>query len=391
MSQQRTIRVCHVMSADLWAGAEVQVATLASFLDQHAGVQLTAVLFNDGQLADELRRVGVPVAVIDERRHNPLQILMALVHFLRRHPQDVVHTHRNKDNFLGAIAAKLAGVPCVIRTVHGRAEPMRGWDRTKYRAYEALDGMALRWVADRIIAVSGSVAGSLKSAGCAHPSVVQIPNGVDLRKLRRIRASERVRQELGVSQDVPLIGTVGRLSPVKGQVHFLRAAKLILIHEPGARFLVVGDGPLRSQLVAEAQRLGIDGACVFTGSRTDVHDLLGALDLFVLPSLDEGIPMALLEAMAFGKPAVASAVGGVPEILTDRVTGLLVAPKNERALADACLELLRDASLAQGVGARARSLVEAAFSHERNGQAVIDLYRAVTAEKVLATPAVARA
>lgn len=380
------------MSADLWAGAEVQVATLASYLDQHADVQLSAVLFNDGPLAGELRRVGVPVAVIDERRHNSLQILMALVRFLRLHPQDVVHTHRNKDNVIGALAARLAGVPCVIRTVHGRAEPMSGWARTKYRAYEALDGIALRHVANRIIAVSRSVAESLESAGCAGTPVIQIPNGIDLGKLRRVRVREQVRQELGVGAGVPLIGTVGRLSPVKGHVHFLRAAALILEREAGARFLIVGDGPLRSQLVAEAERLGVDGACVFTGCRADVPDLVGALDIFVLPSLDEGIPMALLEAMALGKPAVATAVGGIPEILTDRVTGLLVIPENARALADACLDLVRDPALAHAIGTRAMSLVERTFSHERNGQAVVELYRAVTAERMpLATQAVARA
>ena len=390
--KQRTIRVCHVMSADLWAGAEVQVATAASYLVQQADVTLTAVLFNDGPLADELKRLGVPVLVIDERRHNPLQILLALIRFLRVHPQDVVHTHRNKDNVLGAVAAKLVGVPCVIRTVHGRAEPMRGWQRAKYRAYEVLDGIVLRRVADRIIAVSRSVAETLEGAGCARPSIVQIANGIQVGRLRRGRAPELVRQELGISPGVPVIGTVGRLSPVKGHIHFLRAARLVLEREPAARFVVVGDGPLRGQLVAEAERLRIERACVFTGSRTDVQDLLGALDIFVLPSLDEGIPMALLEAMALGKPAVASAVGGVPEILTDRATGLLVAPGNEGVLAEACLVLLRDAALAHTVRTRAMSLVEQRFSHERNGRAIAGVYREVTAQRVpVVTDAIAGA
>jgi glycosyltransferase involved in cell wall biosynthesis len=387
----RTIRVCHVMSADLWAGAEVQVATVASYLVHQPDVTLTAVLFNDGPLADELKRLGVPVLVIDERRHNPLQILLALIRFLRAHPQDVVHTHRNKDNVVGALAAKLAGVPCVIRTVHGRAEPMSGWQRTKYRAYEALDGIALRRAADRVIAVSRSVAETLESAGCASASIVQIANGIDVEKLRRGRAPELVRQELGVNPGAPFIGTVGRLSPVKGHIHFLRAARLVLDREPAARFLIVGDGPLRSELAAEAARLGIDRACVFTGSRTDVRDLIGALDIFVLPSLDEGIPMALLEAMALGKPAVATAVGGVPEILTDRVTGMLVAPGDERALADACLELLRDATLTREVRTRATSLVEQRFSHERNGRAIADLYRDVVAQRMAVATRVAGA
>ena len=127
----RPLRICYIMSADLWAGAEAQVATAASYLAGQPAVTLTAVLFNDGWLACELRRLGIEVMVVDEARHRPLTMVPAIARFLRAHGVDVVHTHRPKDNVIGTIAAKLAGVPHVIRTVHGLAEPMRGWSRAR--------------------------------------------------------------------------------------------------------------------------------------------------------------------------------------------------------------------------------------------------------------------
>jgi glycosyltransferase involved in cell wall biosynthesis len=367
------------MAADLWAGAEVQLATLASYLRRRPDVELLAVLFNEGALACELRALGVSVTVLDEQRNGSIQLLAALTGFLRDHPVDVVHTHKPKDNVLGAAAARLANVPCLVRTVHGRSEPMRGWARARYRLYDALDTSVLRWSADRIIAVSGCVSATLERRGCRRPSIVHLPNGIDLTKVRPARGRDEMRRELGIGPEAPVVGTVGRLSPVKGHIHLLKAARRILDTNRAARFVIVGDGPLRRELTAAAAQLGIDHACAFVGARTDVYDLMAAMDVFVLPSLDEGIPMALLEAMALGRPVVATAVGGVPEVLRHRLTGLLVESADERAMAQACLELVCDAAGAAMLGARARDLVERRFSHETNGQALIDVYRSVVA------------
>jgi L-malate glycosyltransferase len=372
------VRVCQIASGDLWAGAEVQLAASASYLVERADVDLTAILMNEGPLARELRRLGVPVTVIDERRTSALRILIALTRRLRHHPVDVVHTHRYKETVLGAIAARLAGVPCLVRTVHGQSEALRGWDRGKLRMYEALDGIALRCFADRIIAVSRRLAASLEESGYEMGTVIPIHNGVDLRRVRPTRGRRAVRQDLGIGPDRPIIGTVGRLSPVKGHADLLRAARLILQAEPAVRFLIVGDGPLRGELAGLARQLQIDHACTFVGARSDVYDLVGAMDVFVLPSLDEGIPMALLEAMALGKPVVATAVGGVPEVVADHTTGVLVPPRDAQALSEACLELVREPRWAETIGARARHLVEEAFSHEQSSRELVEVYRALT-------------
>ena len=373
------MRVCHVMSADLWAGAEVQVATTAAFLVTQPDVALTAVLFNDGWLAGQLRSLGVETAIVDERRHNGLQIAAFVRRFLIEHQVDIVHTHRCKDTVLGTLAATLAGVPHVVRTVHGLSEALRGWKRAKLAAYEALDKATLWYFVDRVVAVSNQIAATLRRSRLRPRAVSCIHNGINLEELRVTRSSEDVRRALGIRADAVVIGSAGRLAPVKGHEYLVRAAPHVLAAEPGARFLFVGSGPLKDDLTTLAATLGVDQACVFhdpnLDDRAGVYDLIAAMDVFALPSLSEGVPLALLEAMALGRPSVATAVGGVPEVITDRATGLLVTPQDPRALADACLELAHNRSWADTLGRRARRTVEAEFSHDLSGEALVGLYR----------------
>jgi glycosyltransferase involved in cell wall biosynthesis/protein-tyrosine-phosphatase len=365
------------MSADLWAGAEVQVATLVSFLARSGEASVSAVLFNDGRLAQELRALGVEVAVFDEARHTSLGLLTRTARFLRRARPDVVHTHRNKDTVIGALAARIGGVPHVVRTVHGSAEPLTGWRRIKYLAYEALDRAVLWWLGDRVIAVSRHLAQSLAESGYRRASLATIHNGIDLARVRASRARAEVRGSLGIAESALVVGTAGRLCAVKAQDRLLRAAREILKRRPDARFVIAGAGPLEPRLLSLASELGIAPACIFTGPRADVCDLVAAMDVFALPSLHEGIPMALLEAMALARPVVATAVGGVPEIVSHGIDGLLVPARDDRALADACLALGCDPDGARVMGARAHQTVARRFSHDVNGHAVLETYRAI--------------
>jgi L-malate glycosyltransferase len=373
------LRVCHIMTADLWAGAEAQLATTASYLVERPDILLTAVLFNDGWLANELRRLGIETIVVDEHAHSAPQIVVRVARFLRERQIDVVHTHRYKDTVLGTIAAKRAGVPCIVRTVHGLSEQLSGWNRVKFVAYDALDTAALWCCADRVIAVSDQMATALRQTRHRFGTVIHIANGINLRQIVASRPTDDVRRMLGVRSDGVLIGTAGRLAAVKGHEYLLRAAPLVLEHEPRARFVLVGDGPCRERLMSIAATLNVDRACLFVDPSVDlragVYDLMAAMDIFVLPSLSEGIPMALLEAMALRRPAIATSVGGVPEVIADRATGLLVEPRNERVLAAACIELAANPAWAKTLGSRARRSVEARFSHDRNGQALVELYR----------------
>jgi glycosyltransferase involved in cell wall biosynthesis len=365
------------MSGDLWAGAEMQLLMIASCLAEQPRVALSVVLFNEGRLARELRRIGVTVTILDEARTSAWRLIRQLADVLREQRIDVLHTHKYKDGVLGAIAAKWARVPYLVRTVHGLAEPMVGWSRIKSHVYHALDRVVLRRYADLIIAVSRRMAEGLRESGFRPTMVTYIHNGVDVRQVRATRRREDVRRELGIDPDVLLIGTAGRLSPVKGQAGLLRAGARILQSGKPAKFLIVGDGPLGSQLLSTAAELGIDDACHLIGPRSDVFDLIAAMDIFVLPSLNEGIPMALLEAMTLGTPVVAAAVGGIPEVIQHRVNGLLVPSGDDQGLADACLELAAKPQWAQTLAAQASRTIAEGFSHERNGEALLYAYRGI--------------
>jgi protein-tyrosine-phosphatase len=280
---------------------------------------------------------------------------------------------------LGTLAATCAAVPHVVRTVHGLSEALRGWKRAKLVAYEALDKATLWCFADCVVAVSNQIAATLRGSRFRPRAVSCIHNGINLQELRATRSSEDVRRALGIRADAVVIGSAGRLAPVKGHEYLVRAAPHVLAAEPRARFLFVGSGPLRAELMALAATLAVDHACVFhdpnLDDRVGVYDLIAAMDVFALPSLSEGVPLALLEAMALGRPSVATAVGGVPEVITDRVTGLLVAPRDPLALAAACLELVLNSTWADTLGMRATRTVETQFSHDLNGEALVGLYR----------------
>jgi glycosyltransferase involved in cell wall biosynthesis len=222
-----------------------------------------------------------------------------------------------------------------VKTAHGRPEPWAGVDRLKMALYTGLDAFMTRLATDRIVAVSADLRTELISRLPAS-RVALIRNGIDPHEIRITTPRPIVRETLGLPADAPIFGSVGRLMPVKGLTYFLSSAPRTLEELPAARFLIVGEGPLRPELEERTRALGIETAVRFLGFRRDVIDLLNAIDVFVLPSLSEGLPMALLEAMALGKLIVASAVGGIPEVLHGE-HAWLVPPRDPRALTEACL------------------------------------------------------
>jgi protein-tyrosine-phosphatase len=264
-----------------------------------------------------------------------------------------------------------------VRTVHGHPEPTTGFSAFKLKMYESIDRFALRRWASVIVAVSKNLADSLRRSGFWPGMVTAIHNGTAPIPPVSPEVRARVRRELNVPADALLIGTVGRLVPVKGHVDLVRAIALAQPKMPHAKLLIAGDGPLLGELCAMAGRLGVDQHCIFTGHRADVHQLLAAMDVFVLPSLSEGIPMALLEAMSLGLPVVATRVGGIPEVVRDRVTGLLVPAGDDRALAEACLELARYPDWAAEIAAAGQRFVAEEYTQERAGRALADTYRSL--------------
>jgi glycosyltransferase involved in cell wall biosynthesis len=323
-------------------GAERHVVTLAPALDPDAFRVSVVCVGEQGELFDDLRDSGVPASALHARRH-PVRALVALVRAMRAERPDVVVTRGYNAEALGRIAAALTRVPRAVVWVHnatditprGRVRPVV--DRLLEPVTSAYYGVAHAqrpYLVDHL----------------GHPAekVEIIHNGVDPALFAP-----------GAPAGAMTIGIVAVLREEKDHGTLLRAMRLVVDEVPEAHLLVIGDGPLRSGLEELARQLGITGNVTFAGSRSDVAALLPALDVAVLSSTTECFPMAVLEAMACGVPVVGTAVGGVPEMIEDGVTGYLVPPRDARAMADALVKVLRDpARDAMGRAARDRVLAE---------------------------------
>jgi glycosyltransferase involved in cell wall biosynthesis len=366
------IRVCHLASGDLWAGAEVQIAMLLPQLSRNQELDISVVLLNNGRLAEELQRKDIPVVIFDESTLSSLQILKRLVAYFAQHRVDILHTHRYKEHVLGSTAAKSARVRNIVKTVHGLEEPFSGARRWKMAFYAYLDNLIEKYLTDAIIAVSDDIRRVL--AKRLRTPVITIHNGIDLDRVKPRVGPELVRKSLGIDSGSYVIGTIGRIVPVKGLDYFLSAAEVILGEIQNVHFLIVGEGPYRKHLEQMAQQKGLGKNVIFAGHREDVYDLLNAMDIFVLPSFHEGVPTVLLEAMALQKPIIATDVGGVPEIITDGETGFLVPPKSVKFLADRIVYVIRNLDEARRLIRLARTQVEEEFSTVQQVNKLFMLY-----------------
>lgn len=378
------LRVCHLASGDLWAGAEAQILTLLSHLRHVQDLEIEAVVLNDGRLADELRAAGVRTTVINEARANALEILRRLIrHFKARRPT-IVHTHGYKQHILGALAAQVAGVPHTIQTIHGLAEPLPRLKRWRRAISRYLELLVMR-LADRVIVVSRDLHCSVATKMPSRDVVATIHNGVDPERVRPCLEAAAVRARLGIGADAVVIGTVARLVPVKGIEYLIQAARIINDESLPVplTYLIVGDGHARADLEKSVALFQLTAPVIFTGYRQDVYDLINAMDVFVLPSLHEGLPTVLLEVMLLEKPIVATAVGGIPELIIEGETGLLAPARNSQALAEKIIQAIERRDEAKRIAINAHSRAVDRFTTTHQAEKTHSLYKQLLA---VATP-----
>lgn len=310
-------------------------------------------------LAGELRALGVPVHEFNQRNSYDLPAFLSIITYIRRHNIDVIHTHLLASDFMGRIAGFLTRRP-VISTVHNSRkdldlEPLRRKIMQRWTA---------RLMCSKLIVVSDLIHDEIADWFRMPPGrVVVIPNGVDMNRFYRGPEFDRaaIKRSL-LGGEFPLITNVARLVPEKGQSYLVEAVRIVTKIRPDARFILLGDGPLRSALEAQAQSLNVSNKIIFTGFRSDVADVLAASDIFVLPSLREGMPVSLLEAMAADCPSIGSDVGGVGQTLRHNVNGLMVPPADAQALADAILQYLENPDFARKMAVAARDWVNRHYS-----------------------------
>jgi L-malate glycosyltransferase len=369
------VGVCHIASGDRWAGAEAEVRALLKFLTLDPRLELSAIVLNRGRLAEALEHLGIPVRVIPEREKGFLSIVGEAARFLGERHVEVIHSHRYKENLIAAWLARRCRVPHLVRTEHGLPEPFSGYGALKQRLIRGLDGWVARHATDRVIGVSAEMARQL-ARGRDRQKVVFIPNGVDLEGVRSALTQPEAKQRLGISTAHPVIGTAGRLEPIKRLDIFLRAATAIARERPEAVFVIAGEGREAARLARLAASLGVAGQVRFLGHRDDAHDVLRAFDILLLTSDHEGLPMVLLEAMCLGVLPVARAVGGIPEVIHDGVNGVLVDSGDPAGagLAAACLEALRDRPRAERLIASGMKSVREEFGAAETARRVAQLY-----------------
>jgi len=324
----------------------------------------------------------VPLPVTDGVRPlDDARCVWLLASAVRRVAPAVVHAHGLKAALLAAAGRPAWPAAGLVVTVHGAATLGASPDGRPGRLARSVERWALA-SADRVIAVSTAVSEQLQdSFGVPPGRIAVIPNGIEPAPADSALASSwrsGARRELGLAPQTPLVGFVGRLAPHKGVPVFLEAASLVAMARPRTAFLVAGDGPLRPAVLEAAGRPELRGRLQWLGFRVDVPRLMAALDLVAVPSLQEGFSLVALEAMAAGRPVVASRVGGLTEVLGEDdaagPAGLLVKPGDPVALADALVRLLQHPGLAAALGERGRERAPS-FGAERMVRAILEAYR----------------
>lgn len=344
------VKVLHVLSDTNIGGAGRYLFNLIS--SQHDSCFETIVACpGGGELERQLRDKNIKVFTLEGGESSiNFRHISSLREIISREKVDIVHTHAS---FAGRVAGKLSGCK-VVMTRHGLGSGENGLVKRIAQRLTAL------LFTDRIIAISRAVKISLIESGVPADMITIIYNGIDLSKFDAIEPS--LREELGLDSDVPIVGIVARLVPEKGYEYAISAFYHVLKAYPSARMIIVGDGPLDESLRKMCVKLGIKDSVFFMGYRKRVENLVADFDVFVLPSVSEGLGLALLEAMALGKPVIGTEVGGIPEVIKHNVNGFLVTPGNDKYLTESIIEILSNKERAKTFGVKARNTVNRKFS-----------------------------
>jgi glycosyltransferase involved in cell wall biosynthesis len=341
-----------------------------------AGLDVTIGVFENIQnpnfeLANAAKKKGFEVQIFPCKGKFDKKTVYMIKDFLHTSGVNILHSHNYKSNFYSWMVLPFNGVRWVV-TNHGRRIG------TKLLLYNFIDMFIVRR-ADRIVAVSEMIARGLKTCGIEKEKIAIIDNGINIERMREARAHSALKQSLGIEPEARAIGTVGSLTKEKGHEYLLRAACMVLDSYPRTVFLLVGAGRERHRLESLACQLGIEKNVIFPGVREDIPQILSILDVFVLPSLMEGLPMALLEAQAAGIPTVATRVGAIPKVIQDGITGILVQPGDFRGIAKAIAWALSDRAEACEMARRGRERVRANFSSQKMTESYLDLYEGLLA------------
>ena len=361
------------------SGQTTHVLSLARGLDR-SRYQVTVVLPDRlRESVTAVRRLGVEVVPLPLRKVLwPPSAILAVSRLIRERKADIVHIHSQEAGLAGRVVAWLCRAPAIVytpQTIDIRRARLH-W------LYTSSERMLAR-VTDVIVSVNERDRRRLIEFGISPHKVLTVPNGIDLARYERPPDAAALRADLGLDADRPLVMQVGRLSAQKDPLVFVDGAAQVLDRCPDVQFALIGGGPMEEVLAGRIQDLGLGGRVHLLGWRDRAYRLLAAADLVTLTSRWEGMPYVLLEAMAWSRPVVATAINGIPEIVADGITGLLAPAANPAAWAEAVLQLLEDPSRAAAMGRRGRLRLEERFTVEQMLGRTEALYESVTAGRGL--------
>jgi glycosyltransferase involved in cell wall biosynthesis len=376
------IKVLHIITRlDKGGSAENTFLTVKGLDKKRYDVTLMSgpVQDTNQERRTQVEECGIPYI------HNPVLMrninmvydaiaLFKICRFLVKEKFDVVHTHTSKAGLLGRFAAKFAGAPLVVHTPHGHVF-FGYFGPLKTKIFILLEKLANR-MTDKIVALTHrEKADYISYRTCPEEKITVIHSGIELNKFQEYPLAEKtkLKKEVGLPENSFVVGTAGRLVPVKGPEFLIKASQAIIPKHPNTYFLFAGDGPLKEDLQKKAKKAGEEKNVVFLGWRDDIAHILSIFDVFCLPSLNEGMGRVLVEAMAHGIPIVASEVGGIPDLITHGKNGFLVPPKNPEELAKHIQILIEDENKRRKMGEAGQKMAPR-FSHDTMVKYIAELY-----------------
>ncbi len=345
-------------------GVQRRLVSLLPYINKEK-FNITVCSFKDGPLKKKLTEAGFKVFIIPRRfKFDPFCIIR-LIKLIKQEKIQIIHTHAHKPNTTARIAAILARVPIIIANEHNV-------DEWKSAFQKLIDSFLCRFT-DIIIVVSMGVQKFCQSTGIPSCKFRLIYNGVEVDKFKNKEFREAKRKELGIDENTLVIGTVGRIHPQKGHGLLVEITEELLLEHKSLLFLIIGKGYLEKELIRKIKTLNVSEHFLFLGEREDIPELLSCMDIFVLPSIREGFPNTILEAMASSLPVVATDVGGVRELIIPDETGFIVPSADISALYESLSKLIKDKDLRIKMGNAGFERVKQ-FSIEKMAKETEDLY-----------------
>lgn len=365
------IRVCHVISGDLWAGAEVMTSQLLKTLNLNQEYDISVIILNHGRLEDELKNNGISVVVLDESKYSFFQLIKLMSNYFSIKNPNIFHSHRYKENLLSFFLS-LSIVNCkIVATQHGLPEIQADLRSSLNKIKNSLNFFVLKHFFHSVVAVSEDIQNFFVNNLSFNPQRVSVVhNGIQFPEF----------MPTNIVNNSFVIGSSGRLFPVKDYPLMVEIARAV-VQQGDVLFALAGDGPERAKLEDGIKFAKLESRFQLLGHIDDMDSFYGGLNIYMNTSVHEGIPMTILEAMARGLPIIAPRVGGIPEVVDDGVQGFLIEGRDPEAFAEKCLLLYNDRDLWQRMSLAAREKAERCFSVEKMAQGYLEIYRNLCGEK----------